>query len=250
MEATWTPETFYHCQWNGTPWDPYNPPPTCEAKSYDDLTECLNIPGNTKSKCLSCCKVVERKDERGNKIYYCGDCNEPTNTPTATKTPTPTVTLTPTATPTKVPVYPYYYCVNKLYGCRDEYFANKAACDAKYPNSGCGLAYDACNKACKGVSPTPTPTPTLTPTPTQTPTPIPKCKKCVEEIGSSYSGGDRAGGDFNCDGLISGLDYNIWREEFIKEYKKFSNYWRADGGCNGQVLLSDYSRWSSSYLKL
>lgn len=77
---------------------------------------------------------------------------------------------------------------------------------------------------------------------------IPICKTCVEEVGLTYTGGDRKGGDYNCDGVVNGLDFNIWREEKINGNRKYSNYWRADEGCYGEVKLSGYSVWRTAYL--
>jgi hypothetical protein len=67
----------------------------------------------------------------------------------------------------------------------------------------------------------------------------------------------KIGGDANCDGLISGADYSIWRREYIDISKTQSvqrNNWEADftginGTCDGLVSGYDYSLWRRAYSK-
>ena len=100
-------------------------------------------------------------------------------------------------------------------------------------------------------TPTSTPTPTNTPTPTPTATPTPACLNC-KDIVSGYNAADRKDGDYNCDGKVDGLDYNIWREEYINSTKK-EYYYRADHTCNkdtsSTVSLQGYTQWHDNYLK-
>jgi len=115
---------------------------------------------------------------------------------------------------------------------------------------------------------TPTPTITQTPTPTLTPTPTevpknwqktcksvnvgeiihPECKFRCEQIKTNYVGPDKWGGDYNCDGILSGGDFSVWRNEAIDgEYVE--GRVDADGTCDGRSTVADYSRWREELLK-
>jgi len=87
---------------------------------------------------------------------------------------------------------------------------------------------------------------------TPTPTPTPVCLICKETV-SGYTAVDRKGGDYNCDKVVDGLDYNIWREEYINHTKK-EYYYRADHLCgentSSTVSLQGYTKWHDSYLGL
>ena len=63
----------------------------------------------------------------------------------------------------------------------------------------------------------------------------------------------KAKGDANCDGVIDGADYSIWR----KEYKDVSNgqpvsstTWESDFSCDRVVDGNDFSIWRRSYIDL
>lgn len=91
----------------------------------------------------------------------------------------------------------------------------------------------------------PTPTPTMTPTPTITPTPMLGCLRC-SEVKSNYSGPEKSGGDYNCDGAVNGGDYVVWRNEFLD--KLVGSRLQADGNCDKRVSIADYSIWREAYL--
>lgn len=145
--------------------------------------------------------------------------NTPTPTPTATRTPTPTPTATRTPTPTPT------------------------------------------------ATRTPTPTSTNTPTPTPTATPVimpwakmcksviveksvvdhPNCTVRCEQIRTKYVGANKWGGDYNCDGIVSNGDFDIWRKELFMDQK--GSRIESDGDCDGEVNIFDYSLWRQKYLK-
>ena len=153
--------------------------------------------------------------------------------PTLTLTPTPTATRTPTLTPTAT--------------------------------------------STPRISNTPTPTATRTPTPTITPTIMPwagVCKKVVnkteikitltltpmptidhpeckfrcEQIRTNYIRPNKWGGDYNCDGIVSTGDFNVWRNEVINQIFTKGRI-EADGTCDGRSSIWDYSFWRQKYLK-
>jgi len=65
--------------------------------------------------------------------------------------------------------------------------------------------------------------------------------KCDE----NYSGKNQ--GDYNCDNLLTGGDYIVWRREFLD--KKIGERFESDGDGDGRSGLSDYSLWREMYLK-
>lgn len=65
--------------------------------------------------------------------------------------------------------------------------------------------------------------------------------KCSE----NYFGKNQ--GDYNCDNLITGGDYIVWRREFLD--KKIGEKFESDGDGDGRSSLSDYSLWREEYLK-
>ena len=87
----------------------------------------------------------------------------------------------------------------------------------------------------------PTNTPTLIPTLLPTPS---GCLKC-RDVNIDYDGSDKNGGDYNCDGVINGADYVVWRNEFIDKTGTLN----SDGNCDGKISISDYSKWREMYLK-
>jgi len=78
---------------------------------------------------------------------------------------------------------------------------------------------------------------------------------CVNNsvVKPSFKG--KENGDANCDGLINGSDYSIWRREYIDISGRnpvLSNTWEADftgpaGRCEGFVDGYDYSLWRRQY---
>jgi hypothetical protein len=67
----------------------------------------------------------------------------------------------------------------------------------------------------------------------------------------------KGNGDANCDGVVDGTDYSVWRKEFMdisEGGQESSNSWEADftgsdGICDGVVNGIDYSKWKGNYLK-
>ncbi len=84
----------------------------------------------------------------------------------------------------------------------------------------------------------------LTPTPTETPA---ECPVRCEMEDENYEGMDKWGGDYNCDGSLTGGDFMIWRIEFLD--KIVGDFLKSDGNCDGKVSLADYSKWREEYLK-
>ena len=71
---------------------------------------------------------------------------------------------------------------------------------------------------------------------------------CGGVIKPMYIG--KGGGDANCDGLVNGVDYSIWRKEYIdicKTLPVIRNTWEADFNCDGTVGAYDYSLWRRGY---
>ena len=104
------------------------------------------------------------------------------------------------------------------------------------------------------------PTPTNTPTNTPTMMPAedlcksvvldslhPECSVSCKKTDANYVGMDKWGGDYNCDGSLTGGDFMVWRIEFLD--KIVGDFLRSDGNCDGKVSLADYSRWREEYLK-
>lgn len=118
-----------------------------------------------------------------------------------------------------------------------------------------------------------------------TPTPITgKCKRCPSDF-ECYSNGNekrwfadgyvmegfvaggncsgvakpnyvgKENGDANCDGVVDGNDYSIWRKEYVDVSRGevvVRNNWEADftgvgGKCDGVVDGNDYSLWRARY---
>ena len=78
-------------------------------------------------------------------------------------------------------------------------------------------------------TPVSTPTPTsINPSPTETPTPGDECPRKSE-------------GDANCDGQITLLDFDRWRQEYLGEL----NTTTADFNASSDVTLIDYEIWRS-----
>ncbi len=89
--------------------------------------------------------------------------------------------------------------------------------------------------------------PDITTTPTLTPTPISGCTVTCEREETDYKGMDKWGGDYNCDGSLTGGDFMIWRIEFLD--KITGDFLKSDGNCDNKVSLADYSKWREEYLK-
>lgn len=79
-----------------------------------------------------------------------------------------------------------------------------------------------------------TPTPTRTLTPTRTPTPTLSCSKKSE-------------GDADCDGKINSLDFDIWKNEFLKNETNTS---AADFNNDGKTDLIDFEIWRKNWSKI
>jgi glycogen synthase len=62
-------------------------------------------------------------------------------------------------------------------------------------------------------------------------------------------------GDSNCDGIVNGADYSVWRREYIDISQRgdlVRNNWESDftgpnGKCDGVVNGYDYSLWRRQY---
>lgn len=163
------------------------------------------------------------------------DTLTPTTTPVITDVLTPTDTLTPT--PTYGPDREWWTCDG------EKCVVGTNVCNSEKVLAGeCFYGTECPTDFCKKA------TATLTPTQTSTPTPTPiVCKSCEEEK-SAYKGKGRSLGDYNCDGIINLVDFNVWRNEGIDDEKVF-DYWRSDGDCKGSSNVWDYSRWRENYLK-
>ena len=170
---------------------------------------------------------------------------------TLTPTPTPTIggptlTPTPTRTPTPTPTLPPCYDFNGdgMVTMADVLFVIDAfgsevgdpRYDARYDLNKDGIinitdvlmARAQLGTACD--SPTPTPTPTRTPTPTPTST----CPL-------------KGRGDANCDEIINILDFNIWRDEFLKVVNTTSSNF-DDSDENNPITILDFNIWRDGFL--
>lgn len=81
---------------------------------------------------------------------------------------------------------------------------------------------------------------------TQTPAPV-ACQDC-KIINPEYLRNGRRGGDYNCDGVVNGSDFVVWRREALDKIMK-GGCWQADGSGDDRVSLQDYSLWREWYLK-
>jgi len=54
-------------------------------------------------------------------------------------------------------------------------------------------------------------------------------------------------GDYNCDGIVNGLDYTWWKQEFVDKLQH-EGKWQASHICSLTVSSEDYSRWRFNYL--
>lgn len=71
---------------------------------------------------------------------------------------------------------------------------------------------------------------------------------CGGVVKPSYVG--KTGGDANCDGLVDGADYSVWRREYLDICKTepiVSATWEADLNCDTKVDGYDYSLWRRGY---
>jgi len=182
-------------------------------------------------------------------LAKCGNCEcmvVPTNTPTPTSTPTPT--NTPTQTPTSTPRPTNTPTQTPTLTPRPTNTSTPTPTEV--PKNW--------QKTCKSLNvvnvvntPTPTPTQTPTNTPTVTPTPPiihPECTFRCEQIKTNYTGPNKWGGDYNCDGILSGGDFSVWRNEAIdKEF--VGTRVESDGTCDGRSTVADYARWREELLK-
>jgi hypothetical protein len=187
------------------------------------------------------------------------------------------------------PVYVDLRDANNSVCNSNNYYNYPSACSATYTNSLCYKGSATCGEqyCCPVVTPTRIP-PTSTPVP-PTATPTPKGRYCgdefrcyvnlagehkwfvdgyvqdgftLEEDGMAMGGGTYCGGvpmpwykgksmgDGNCDGLIEGADFSLWRREFIdisKTQPTKSLTWEADFDGNEVVDGVDYSLWRRGY---
>ncbi len=81
---------------------------------------------------------------------------------------------------------------------------------------------------------------------TKTPVPV-GCQDC-KSLDPEYSGNGRKGGDYNCDAVVNGTDFVIWRREALDKIMRY-DCWQADGNDDDKVSLIDYSLWREWYLK-
>lgn len=72
------------------------------------------------------------------------------------------------------------------------------------------------------------------------------CRRCELDV-SGYTGPNRLGADYDCDKVVNGADYVVWRSEFIDKMIKGIVY--SDGNCDGKSSVSDYSQWRELYMK-
>jgi len=57
----------------------------------------------------------------------------------------------------------------------------------------------------------------------------------------------KAVGDYNCDGVVNGLDYTWWKQEFVDKLQH-EGKWQASHDCSEKITSEDYSRWRYNYL--
>ena len=75
-----------------------------------------------------------------------------------------------------------------------------------------------------------------------------ECKFRCEQIKTNYIGPNKWGGDYNCDGALTGGDFSVWRDEAIdKEF--VGTRVESDGTCDGRSTVADYARWREEFLK-
>jgi len=127
-------------------------------------------------------------------------------------------------------------CVKDWWGVP---FDNK--CFPKSKDLTCARACDPPNigpvSSCMTALPKPTDVITDTPVVTDTPEPteVPTCPSC------------KAVGDYNCDGVVNGLDYTWWKQEFVDKLQH-EGKWQASHDCSEKITSEDYSRWRYNYL--
>jgi hypothetical protein len=133
------------------------------------------------------------------------------------------ITVTPT------PVMKYWICDEEIKICEE---VSETVCNL---DSNCKISVD-CPEGytCAGV--------------TITLTPIPKACQDCKSINPKYLGNGRQGGDYNCDRVVNGTDFVIWRREALDKIMK-GDCWQADGTGDNKVSLQDYSLWREWYLR-
>ncbi len=212
--------------------------------------------GTFNSSCNYSVDVINCTSCAGLHLYCC--CNSSISL-TPTPTPTTPANISPTITPTP-------YCQCDLWAVVDDHCAPKfASCTAKYtcdclnqlptvtptPSGSISLTPTPTIPANITVTPSPTTNPNISPTvtPSQPPisvtptiTPPASCTPCVK----------KNQGDADCNEVINGADYTIWKSDFLTG-ARFTNGCpasdTADFNNNGRVDLQDFEIWrKNSYL--